>query len=76
MFELGDRAEDLEEHPAEPVELGDHQLVPRPQRPQGRVELGPPGELPRRGVREDPLAAGAGRAQLHDPGRPPTRMPW
>ena len=96
MFELGDRAEDLEEHPpdrgggvdalvehhqihpgglqlvrqldevlqgaAEPVELGDHQLVPRPQRPQRLVELGPAGELPGGDVGEDPLAAGAGES--------------
>jgi hypothetical protein len=91
--ELGDSAEDLEEHApnrsggvdalvehhqvhpgrlqivrqldqvlegtAEPVELGDDQLIPRLQHAQRLVELGTPGELPRRGVSEDPLAATA-----------------
>jgi len=95
MFEFGDRAEDLEEHPAhgsggvdplvqhdevdpaglqqlrefdqvlertaEPVELGDDQLVTRAVGGQkGLVQLGASRELARRLVGEDLLAAGGG----------------
>ena len=92
VFELGDGAEDLEEHPpdrgggvdalvehdqvdvvvvqllgevdelfqrpAEAVALGDHELVGGAQPAQRFVELGPAGELARRLVGEDALAAG------------------
>jgi hypothetical protein len=44
---------------AEPVELGDHQLVALTQHEQGLVEFGPAGELSARLVGEHLLAAGS-----------------